>query len=165
VIQTDAALNPGSSGGPLVTTSGGVVGINTAMIIGALRISFAVASNTAVFVVGEIIQHGRVRRAHIGVVAQTVPLQRRLALALARDPRAVQIGQVEQDGPAAAAGLREDDVLLSLDGITISGTDDLVRLLGGDSIGREVSLVFMRDGSIERAMLCPSERIGQAKVT
>jgi S1-C subfamily serine protease len=165
VIQTDAALNPGSSGGPLVTTSGGVVGINTAMIIGALRISFAVASNTAVFVVGEIIQHGRVRRAHIGIVAQTVPLQRRLALALARDPRAVRIGQVEPDGPAAAAGLREDDVLLSLDGITISGTDDLVRLLGGDSIGREVSLVFMRDGSIERAMLCPSERIGQAKVT
>ena len=106
VIQTDAALNPGSSGGPLVATTGEVVGINTAMIIGAQGICFAVASNTAVFVVSEIIRHGRVRRAHIGIVAQSVPLPRRLALALGRDPRAVGIGQVESGGPAASAGLQ-----------------------------------------------------------
>jgi predicted metalloprotease with PDZ domain len=99
-----------------------------------------------------------------GIVAQTVPLPRRLALALARDPRAVRIGRVEPGGPVATAGLREGDILLSLDGIAIAGTDDLVRLLGGDSVGREMSLVFMRDGSIERAMLWPSERVGQAKV-
>ena len=146
VIQTDAALNPGSSGGPLVATTGEVVGINTAMISGAQGICFAVASNTAVFVVGEIIRHGRVRRAHIGIVAQTVPLPRRLALALGRDPQAVRIGQVEPGGPAASAGLREGDVLLSLDGVAVTGTDDLIRLLGADRIGCETSLTFIRDG-------------------
>ena len=86
VIQTDAALNPGNSGGPLVATTGEVVGINTATISGAQGICFAVASNTAVFVVAEFIAHGRVRRAHIGIAAQTVPLPRRLALALGGRP-------------------------------------------------------------------------------
>ena len=100
VIQTDAALNPGNSGGPLVAATGEVVGINTAMISGAQGICFAVASNTAVFVVGEIIRHGRVRRAHIGIAAQTVPLPRRLALALGAGPQAVRIGGVEPGGPA-----------------------------------------------------------------
>jgi S1-C subfamily serine protease len=159
VIQTDAALNPGSSGGPLVATTGEVVGINTAMISGAQGICFAVASNTAVFVVSEIIRHGRVRRAHIGIVAQSVPLPRRLALALGRDPRAVGIGQVEPGGPAASAGLQEGDVLLSLDGVPVTGTDDLIRLLGADRIGCEASLVFMRDGRIERASLWAVERV------
>jgi S1-C subfamily serine protease len=159
VIQTDAALNPGSSGGPLVATTGEVVGINTAMINGAQGICFAVASNTAVFVVSEIIRHGRVRRAHIGIVAQSVPLPRRLALALGRDPRAVGIGQVESGGPAASAGLQEGDVLLSLDGVPVTGTDDLIRLLGADRIGCEASLVFMRDGRIERASLWAVERV------
>jgi S1-C subfamily serine protease len=87
VIQTDAALNPGNSGGPLVATTGEVVGVNTATISGAQGICFAVASNTAVFVVAEFIRHGRVRRAHIGIVAQTVPLPRRLALALGQARR------------------------------------------------------------------------------
>jgi S1-C subfamily serine protease len=160
VIQTDAALNPGSSGGPLAATTQEVVGINTAMIIGAQGICFAVASNTAMFVVGEIIRHGRVRRAHIGIMAQTVPLPRRLAPALRRAPQAVRIDRVEPGGPAALAGLRDGDVLLSLDGIAIAGTDDLVRLLGSDSIGREVSFVFMRDSMIQRALLLPSEHVG-----
>jgi S1-C subfamily serine protease len=99
VIQTDAALNPGNSGGPLVTTTGEVVGINTAMISWAQGICFAVASNTAVFVVSEIISHGRVRHAHIGIAAQTVQLPRRLALALGSGPRAVRIGGIEDGGP------------------------------------------------------------------
>ena len=159
MIQTDAALNPGSSGGPLVATTGEVVGINTAMISGAQGLCFAVASNTAVFVVSEIIRHGRVRRAHIGIVAQSAPLPRRLALALGRDPRAVGIGQVESGGPAASAGLQEGDVLLSLDGVPVTGTDDLIRLLGADRIGCEASLVFMRDGRIERASLWAVERV------
>ena len=159
MIQTDAALNPGSSGGPLVATTGEVVGINTAMISGAQGICFAVASNTAVFVVGEIIRHGRVRRAHIGIVAQTVPLSRRLALALGRDPRAVRIGQVEPGGPAASAGLQEGDVHLVARRRRVTGTDDLIRLLGGDRIGCEASLIFMRDGTIERASLWASERV------
>ena len=101
VIQTDAALNPGNSGGPLVATTGEVVGINTAMISWAQGICFAVASNTAVFVLSEIVRHGRVRRSHIGIAAQTVPLARRLALALGAGPRAVRISGVEPDGPAA----------------------------------------------------------------
>src|SRR5699024_889742 len=140
VIQTDAALNPGSSGGPLVATSGEVVGINTATILGAQGICFAVASNTAVFVLGEFIAHGRVRRAHIGIVAQTMPLPRRVALALGAGPQAVRIGAVEPGGPAASAGLREGDLLLSLDGVAVTGTDDLVRLLGAERIGRETSV-------------------------
>jgi S1-C subfamily serine protease len=158
VIQTDAALNPGSSGGPLVATTGEVVGINTAMISGAQGICFAVASNTAVFVVSEFIGHGRVRRAHIGIAAQTVPLPRRVALALGAGRRAVCIAEVELGGPAASAGLREGDVLLSLDGIAITGTDDLIRLLGAHRIGRETVVSFLRDGSLKRLSLRAVER-------
>jgi S1-C subfamily serine protease len=158
VIQTDAALNPGNSGGPLVATTGEVVGINTATISGAQGICFAVASNTAVFVVAEFIGHGRVRRAHIGIAAQTVPLPRRLALALGAGPQAVRIGGVESGGPAALAGLREGDMLLSLDGIAVTGTDDLIKLLGAERIGREALVSFMRDGKLERASLRAVER-------
>jgi S1-C subfamily serine protease len=158
VIQTDAALNPGNSGGPLVATTGEVVGINTATISGAQGICFAVASNTAVFVVAEFIGHGRVRRAHIGIAAQTVPLPRRLALALGAGPQAVRIGGVESGGPAALAGLREGDMLLSLDGIAVTGTDDLIKLLGAERIGREALVSFMRDGKLERTLLLAAER-------
>jgi S1-C subfamily serine protease len=158
VIQTDAALNPGNSGGPLGATTGEVVGINTATISGAQGICFAVASNTAVFVVAEIMGHGRVRRAHIGIMAQTVPLPRRLALALGAGPQAVRIGGVESGGPAALAGLQEGDMLLSLDGIVITGTDDLIRLLGAERIGGETFVSFMRDGKLERTSLRAAER-------
>jgi S1-C subfamily serine protease len=158
VIQTDAALNPGNSGGPLVATTGEVVGINTAMISWAQGICFAVASNTAVFVLSEIVRHGRVRRSHIGIAAQTVPLARRMALALGAGPRAVRISGVEPDGPAGSAGLQEGDMLLSLDGIAITGTDDLIRLLDAERIRRETSVSFMRDRKIERTSLRPAER-------
>lgn len=158
VIQTDAALNPGSSGGPLVATTGEVVGINTATISGAQGICFAVGSNTAVFVVSEIIRHGRVRRGHIGIVGQTVALPRRLALALGAGPQAVRIGGVEPGGPAALAGLQEGDMLLSLDEVAVSGTDDLVRMLGAERIGRETLVSFIRDGKLHRASLRAAER-------
>jgi S1-C subfamily serine protease len=158
VIQTDAALNPGNSGGPLVATNGEVVGINTATIIGAQGICFAVASNAAVFVVSEIISHGRVRRAHIGIAAQTVALPRRLPLALGAGLHAVRIGSVEPGGPAASAGLRAGDILLSLDGVSVAGTDDLVRLLGAERIGRETLVSFMRDSKLERTSLRAVER-------
>ena len=117
VIQTDASLNPGNSGGPLVTSAGEVVGINTAVIMGAQGICFAVASNTAVFVVSEFITHGRVRRAHIGIAAETVPLPRRIGLATGAGTRAIRISEVMPGGPAAQAGLLAGDLLLSVDGI------------------------------------------------
>jgi S1-C subfamily serine protease len=158
VIQTDAALNPGNSGGPLVATSGQVVGINTAMIARAQGICFAVASNTAVFVVSEFIAHGRVRRAHIGIAAETVPLPRRLSLATGAGARAIRVSEVEPGGPAAVAGLLAGDLLLSLDGLAIAGADDLIRLLGAERIGRETTVSILRGGQVERRTLTPAER-------
>jgi S1-C subfamily serine protease len=98
------------------------------------------------------------RRAHIGIAAQTVPLPRRVALALGAGRRAVCIAEVELGGPATSAGLREGDVLLSLDGIAITGTDDLIRLLGAHRIGRETVVSFLRDGSLKRLSLRAVER-------
>src|SRR5437899_6668023 len=115
VIQTDAALNPGNSGGPLVASNGKVIGVNTAMIGGAQNICFAVSSNTALFVVSEVIGHGRVRRAHLGIAAQTLPLPRRLSVALGVGPRAVRIGEIEQNGPADRAGLKTGDIVIALE--------------------------------------------------
>ena len=163
VIQTDAALNPGNSGGPLVATMGEVVGINTAMINGAQGICFAVASNTAVFVVSEFIRHGRVRRAHIGIAAETVPLPRRIGRHLATlgadaGRRTIRISEVMSGGPAAAAGLLAGDLLLSLDGVAIEGADDLIRLLGADRIGRDTTVAILRGGLVEKRTLVPVER-------
>src|SRR5262249_27099060 len=147
VIQTDAALNPGSSGGPLVATTGEVVGINTAMIYGAQGICFAVASNTALVVIGEIIRYGRVRRAYLGIVAQTVVLPARFAREFGEASLAVRIGGLEANGPAAQAGLREGDILLSFGSITIAGIDDLFRSLGSARIGCETPTSFLREAS------------------
>src|SRR5204863_6261926 len=116
VIQTDAALNPGNSGGPLVSSRGEVVGINTAVIMGAQGICFAVASNTAAFVLSEIIRHGRVRRAFIGVGAQTTAVPRRIARALEiGNDFGAMINAIEPDGPASAAGLMTFDIVVSVD--------------------------------------------------
>jgi len=164
VIQTDAALNPGNSGGPLVASSGKVVGINTAMIGGAQGLCFAVSSNTALFVVGEFIGHGRVRRAHLGIAAQTLPLPRRIAIAVGAGPQAVRIGEVEEGGPAALAGLRTGDILLALDGVPVGGADDLLRLLGADRIGRAVEATLLREGRIEHRTVTPRERQGRSQL-
>ena len=108
VVQTDAALNPGNSGGPLVSSAGEVIGINTAIIMGAQGICFAVASNTAHFVAGEIARHGRVRRAYIGVGAATTPIPRRVALRLGLEQASgARLLSVDQSGPAAQAGLAD----------------------------------------------------------
>jgi S1-C subfamily serine protease len=161
VIQTDAALNPGNSGGPLVATSGMVVGINTAMIGGAQGLCFAVSSNTALFVVGEFIGHGRVRRAHFGIAAQTLPLPRRLSLTVGAGASAVRIGEVEAGGPAAAAGLRNGDIIVALDGIAVTGADDLIRLLDASRIGRATRVDVVRNGRVERVDVVPRERGSQ----
>ena len=159
VIQTDAALNPGNSGGPLVSSRGEVVGINTAVIMGAQGICFAVAANTASFVLGELVRHGRVRRAFIGIAAQqtAIPPLRRRAAGLAQD-RAVMISTVEPDSAAERAGLRPGDIIVALDGVTIAGADDLVRALSGDKIGRSVAFDVLRGTERLTVAAVPRER-------
>jgi S1-C subfamily serine protease len=159
VIQTDAALNPGNSGGPLVSSHGEVIGINTAVIMGAQGICFAVAANTANFVLGELVRHGHVRRAFIGIAAQQIVLPPRLRHAAGLDQeRAVVAGTVEPDGAAARAGLRGGDIIVALDGETITGADDLVRALTGDKIGRSAALDVLRGAERLTLALTPAER-------
>jgi S1-C subfamily serine protease len=160
VIQTDAALNPGNSGGPLVSSHGEVVGINTAVIMGAQGICFAVASNTAKFVLGELVRHGRVRRAYIGIAAQHFSLSRRLrhAASLTQES-AVMIASVEAGSPAARAGLLAGDVLLALDDAPVTGADDLIRMLAGDKIARRLEVTILRNGSRQALELIPEERV------
>jgi S1-C subfamily serine protease len=159
VIQTDAALNPGNSGGPLVSSHGEVVGINTAVILGAQGICFAVAANTASFVLGELVRHGRVRRAFIGIAAQAtaIPPLRRRAAGLTQD-RAVMIATVEADSAAAQAGLKPGDIIVALDGMTIAGADDLVRALTGDTIDRSVAFDVLRGTERLTLKIVPQER-------
>jgi len=130
IIQTDAALNPGNSGGPLVDSRGQVIGINTAVIQFAQGICFAIPGNTARWVAGLLIKDGRVRRAQVGVAGQTRPLPRRLVHDLRLPAETgVQVLQVLPGSPAEAAGLQRDDVVLALEGATIADVDDLHRLL------------------------------------
>lgn len=159
VIQTDASLNPGNSGGPLVSSGGEVIGVNTAVIRGAQGIAFAVASNTANFVISEIIRFGRVRRAYIGVSADTITLPRRTTLLAGRDAAtAVRIRSIEKDTPAAKAGLREGDVILSIDGRPVTGVDDLIRLLDGERIGRATVLSVLSTRGPETKIVQPVAR-------
>jgi S1-C subfamily serine protease len=159
VIQTDAALNPGNSGGPLVSSSGEVIGVNTAMIRGAQGIAFAVGSNTASFVIAEIIRFGRVRRAFIGVSADTVALPRRAALLSQVTSRtAVRLRSIEADGPAAKAGLREGDIVTAIDGHAIAGVDDLVRMLTAELIDRETVFTMVGRSGVRQLTVTPSSR-------
>jgi len=159
VIQTDAALNPGNSGGPLVSSAGEVIGINTAIISGAQGICFAVASNTAQFVLSEIIRHGYVRRAYIGVSGQTAPIPRRHAvLAGVEHKMGALLMQIEPDGPAAKAGLLPGDVVIRLDGVDINGVDDLIRVLDRDRIGKTLAMDVLRLGRLRAIDIHPVER-------
>jgi S1-C subfamily serine protease len=159
VIQTDAALNPGNSGGPLVNSRGEVIGINTAVIAGAQGICFAVASNTAQFVLSEILQHGRVRRAFIGVAAQTVAVPRNHARAAGIDnTHGAMVTATDPDGPAQAAGVMSHDIVARLDGEEVAGVDDLIRLLNAERIGRAVAVDVLRRGQLRRFELRPTER-------
>jgi S1-C subfamily serine protease len=159
LIQTDAALNPGNSGGPLVSSRGEVVGINTAVIMGAQGICFAVAANTANFVLGELVRHGRVRRGYIGISAQQTALPRRLQVAagLTQGTAAI-ITAIEKDSAARRADLMTGDIIVGLDGANVTGVDDLIRLLTGDKIGQPVAIDLIHLGKRRTVTVVPEER-------
>ena len=145
VIQTDASLNPGNSGGPLVTSDARVVGVNTATIMGAQGLCFAIGINTAKFVAGRLLHDGRIRRSYIGVEAQTAPLHRRLVRFYdLRQESGVFVMSVADGSPAQKAGLREGDVIIALDGKPVAGVDDLHRLLTDARVGVSSSLTVLR---------------------
>jgi S1-C subfamily serine protease len=159
LIQTDAALNPGNSGGPLVSSRGEVVGMNTAVIMGAQGICFAVAANTANFVLGELVRHGRVRRGYIGISAQQTALPRRLQVAagLTQGTAAI-ITAIEKDSAARRADLMTGDIIVGLDGANVTGVDDLIRLLTGDKIGQPVAIDLIHLGKRRTVTVVPEER-------
>jgi S1-C subfamily serine protease len=159
VIQTDAALNPGNSGGPLVSSRGQVIGINTAVIMGAQGICFAVASNTAQFVLSELIKHARVRRGYIGMSGQTTAVPRRHARNSGIDNASgAMLTALEPQGPAALAGLMTFDIIVRADGEPVTGVDDLIRLLNGERIGRRIAIDVLRRGSLRTFEVTPLER-------
>ena len=158
IIQTDAALNPGNSGGPLVTTRGEVIGVNTATILPAQGLCFAIASNTARFVAARLIRDGRIRRSYIGLAGQTVPIPR----AVARDNQlavtsGVFIISVEKDSPAAVAGLRDGDVVLAFAGTPVTGVDELHRLLTEERIGVAAPVTILRSARRRTITVVPAE--------
>lgn len=159
VLQTDAPLNPGNSGGPLVTPDGKVVGINTAIIAGAQGLCFAIASNTARHVVTEIMKYGKVRRSYLGLGGQTIGLSPALRGELKRKGTgAVRVAQVEPGTPAARAGLAPGDIILSFEGEEIGGVDDLHRLLTAAWLGRKARLGVWRDGRVITVTAVPDGR-------
>jgi S1-C subfamily serine protease len=155
VIQTDAPLNPGNSGGPLADTSGRVIGINTAVAGGAQGICFAIGIDTAVEVAYQLMRHGRVRRSRLRLAGQTITLDRRVMRALERDDAtAVMVSEVLAEGPAQRAGLERGD-LLELDGESITGVDRLHRLLTAERAGREIGIRLLRRGQPRTVTLIP----------
>ncbi|HET7853995.1 MAG TPA: trypsin-like peptidase domain-containing protein [Candidatus Methylomirabilis sp.] len=147
VIQTDVPLNPGNSGGPLVDSRGRVIGINTAMIFMAQGISFAVPVDTARWVVGELVTHGKVRRAYLGIGGQARPISRRIQRSVESSATtAVEVVSVEEGGPAYQAGVREGDLIVAVNGKGVASVDDIHRLLTGWSPGSRFALTILRDG-------------------
>ena len=145
IIQTDAALNPGNSGGPLVNSRGDVIGVNTAVISGAQGLCFAIAANTAQFVVGRLIRNGRIRRSYVGVAGQNTPIARQIVrfynLGVSSG---ILVASIEPDSPAARSLLREGDIIVALDGAGVGSIDQLHRLLSEERIGKEIALTVIR---------------------
>ena len=158
IIQTDAALNPGNSGGPLVNSAGEVVGVNTAMIRPAQGICFAIGSNTAKFVAGWLIRDGKIRRSYIGVAGQNVPIHRRIvrfyALAL---ETGVLVISVEKNSPAERAGLRQGDVIVAFNGQHIGSVHHLHKVLVGEQINVSASLTIIRHTDKLELSILPAE--------
>jgi S1-C subfamily serine protease len=158
IIQTDVALNPGNSGGPLVDSAGRVIGINTAMIQMAQGISFAIPSNTAKWVAGELIARGRVKRSYLGVAAASVPVSRSIQRQLGlKGPSLVEVYQVEPRGPAAIAGLAPGDFVYRLHDAEVNSVDDIHRLLSTWPPGKPVVLKIVRRRKTEEITITPRE--------
>ena len=158
LIQTDAALNPGNSGGPLVTSRGEVVGVNTAVILGGQGIAFAVPINTATWVISCLLKDGRVRRSYLGVAGQDASIPRRLVRehTLPRE-RGMSLTAITPKSPADEAGLRAGDLLIDVGGMPITGADDLVRLLTDATIGVATPVRILRHGAPRRLIVVPRE--------
>jgi S1-C subfamily serine protease len=158
LIQTDAALNPGNSGGPLVTSAGEVVGINTAAIVGVQGISFAVPTSTARMVIGALLRDGRVRRSYIGISGHDTALPPRLVRFHRLDETgAVAVAEVAPGSPAAHGGVLQHDLIVAFDGAPVSGIDDLLRRLTADAIGVPVSLDVVRGPERRTLRVVPVE--------
>ena len=164
VIQTDAALNPGSSGGPLLDSRGEVIGVNTAIIRDAQAISFAIAIDTVKWVIPQLLRHGRIRSGYLGLGGQTVAIDRRVVLHLGLGQSlGVRVVSLDPQSPATRAGLREGDVVLGIEGTTIDSVDALHRVLDESRIQRDCVLKFLRGHASPQAMFVtvrPSERLG-----
>jgi len=159
VLQTDAALNPGNSGGPLVDSHGEVIGVNTAIIPGAQGICFATAIDTVKWVVLQLLKDGKVRRGFLGLAGANLPLARRLARHFELDnARAVRVESVEKGGPASRAGVEAGDLIVRFAGQPVNGIDDLHRLLTGERIGAESVLTVVRRVRKLELRVTPSER-------
>ena len=153
VIQTDAALNPGNSGGPLLNSRGEVIGVNTAIIRGAQSISFAVAVDIAAWVIPQLLQHGRVRRGYLGVGGATAALDRRVVLGFGlAQGHAVRVSTVEPESPAARAGLREGDLIVGLDGVAIDSVDRLHQTLDATRVHRDCVLKVLRGNATNQPL-------------
>ncbi len=158
IVQTDAAINPGNSGGPLVNTQGRVIGINTAIIASAQGIGFAIPSNTATYIAGELMQKGRVVRGFLGLAGMTVDLPTRtMRMHELTSDRGVLIESIVRGGPVARGGGEAGDVLISFDGQPVRSVDDLHRYLSEDSVGREVALRVLRDNELRTLRVTPTD--------
>jgi S1-C subfamily serine protease len=159
LVQTDAALNPGNSGGALVDSGGRVIGINTAIIAGAQGLCFAVASNTAQLVLGQLIRFGRVKRASLGLTGQREAVPRRFARAIGvAQETGVLVAAVQPGGPADRAGIAAGDLLLSVGGQAVTGVDALLRWLTGERVGEPAEVLVLRRGDPRRLRVVPGER-------
>ncbi len=165
VIQTDAALNPGNSGGPLVNARGEAIGVNTAVIIPAQGISFAIAMNTATFVAAGLMKDGKIRRSSIGIGAQNMTLHRRLVRFHSLSVQSgLMVVSIDPASPAEKAGLREGDIVVAFDDVPTAGIDDLHRMLTHDKVGKNLTMTIVRQTDIMTLRIVPEERRGSGPI-